>query len=125
MSYPPAQCGNALAQWIGQERATYTGYLEPFDREGSSQQSVHVTVDLDADGVTLTLPGSTQGPHPYNFNPDTATIKWGTEGPSRTLANPVCDGEGAVTKAEMTLTEADDTRLRGQISRTGVGAAAE
>ena len=49
----------------------------------------------------------------------------GGQGPSRTLANPVCDGQGAVTKVEMTVTEADDARLRGQISRTGAGSTAE
>jgi hypothetical protein len=84
-----------------------------------------VTVDLDAEGVTLTLPGSSQGPDSYHFNADTAPPSSGGQGPSRTLANPVCDGQGAVTKVEMTVTEADDARLRGQISRTGASSTAE
>jgi hypothetical protein len=125
MSYKPAQCGSALKQWIGQERATYTGYLRSCEEAQSPPQSVYVTIDIDADGVTLTRDGSSEGPDSYRFNADTATIRWGIEGPSRTLSDPICDEEGTVTSAEMLLTEADDTRMQGQISRTGAGSAAE
>jgi hypothetical protein len=126
MSCTPAQCGNALEQWIGQEGATYTGYLEFCEDAQSPAQSVHVTVDIDGHGVTLTgWGGSPQRPHKYRFRPDRVTITWGIEGPHRELSNPVCDGNGTVTKAEMLLTEADDTRLKGQVSRVGAGFAAE
>jgi hypothetical protein len=86
---------------------------------------VHVTIDIDANGVTLTGWVGVQGPDEYHFHADRATIAWGIEGPHRELSNAVCDGDGTVTKAEMLLTEADDTRLRGQVTRVGTSSTAE
>ena len=74
-----------------------------------------MTVDLDAEGVTLTLPVRRKVPT-YHFNAGPAPS---VKAPSGTSSNPVCDGQGAVTKVEMTVTEADDARCGVRICRTG------
>lgn len=61
------------------------------------------------------------GSPPVPLRPGHGHHQVGNRRRSRTLANPVCDGERTVTKVEMTLTEAGDTRSRGQISRAGAG----
>jgi hypothetical protein len=126
MSYTPAKCGNGLEQWIGQGgRATYTGQLEPVKDKQGKAHSTHVTVDIDADGITLTRGRSSEGPASYRFHPETSSIRWGSEGAFRELAKPVCDGDGTVLSADMTTNEAaDGTKMQGKVSRDGAGSAA-
>lgn len=120
--HQPDQCGNALNQWIGQDTATYTGTLDPV--EGNPGDPVYVTIEIDADNVTMTGYGGAHGPHRYYFRPDEATITWGSEGQNFELSNPVCDGNGTVTTAKMRLNEAaEGTALEGQVSRVDAGPA--